>query len=343
MNQTSVSYFSRISTGFSESISRFPAAVADCVKTSLGAAPIGLRGDILYQWATFRLRHRKIKMLSLVVLLGVVCYAWQWAGWEWIQPRLAGLLSAIRIKMVQDPLRRTLNAMFSSLNCLSCVSILIMARTLRHLTSQGHLEMIMLVPSKIRPSALYYAIAGRYMPLALVAVLVMYLDPRLSPYNLPPFTFPVPPRAPVEEWAIYWSGIKELSVIFFCPANVFMDLALAYWIFCRWRLNYPTIFAAIILIGLVTPMPLTQFYEIVDRYVDNHLWDSGGIFESIRASFRYPLESYTMRSIAWSAHYFLGGLICIAIGFMALASLDFRWNRIQRSPTIDPVLIKQTD
>lgn len=408
---------SSITSRLSQSIGRSPFAL-----------PIGLNHDILYLWATFRLRRRPIKILSLLMTLGFLCFAWEWAGHLWVRPRLIQVLSPIRsfniqrlINAVPLPLLSflkvvllisiviaalwiafrlrsrairligwfvlilalytgwrwagyewflrmstvdlktvflwTSQAIFSSLNILSCLSIFVMAQTLRRLLKEGHMETLLLVPARVRPSALFYATTTRYMPLAFIAILVLYLDPYLSPYfsrwfsistpSLSPFErfpFSLAPTqpAPIDLGVVYWAEIRELSVFFFCPMNLFMDLALAYWLFSRWRVTYPATVAAILVIGLVTPILLMWVHELIRVYVDDQIWASSGLLSRIvRDSLARAPVPNTVQTIADSLHYFITGLASAAIGFAALMDLDARWARILRSPTKDPVLIKQ--
>ena len=395
---------SSITSRLSQSINRTPFAL-----------PFGLSHDILYLWATFRLRRRPIKILTLLMTLGLLCFAWEWAGHLWVRPWLLQVLAPIRsfniqrlINAVPLPLLSflkvvlyfsiviaalwvafrlrsrairligwfvlllafytgwrwagyewflrmttvdlktvflwTSSAIFSSLNILSCLSIFVMAQTLRRLLKEGHMEMLLLVPARVRPSALFYATCLRYVPLAFVAILVLYLDPRPPPDGLSPFQrFPfVTQRAPMDLGVVYWAEIRELSIFFFCPTNLFMDLALAYWLFSRWRVTYPATVAAVFVIGLVTPIVLMWVHELIRIYVDDQIWASTGLLSRIvRDSLARAPDPDTVRTIADSLHYFVTGLISAGIGFAALMDLDARWARILRSPTKDPVLIKQ--
>lgn len=332
---------------------RRPSELAQKLRSYAGALPIGLRRDILYLWATFRLRHRPVKMIAWIVTLGVVCAAINWAGLRWAMPRVQSLVGQINqsslfqnewLRLVPNLLSRTTSAMFSSLNVLSFISILIMARTLRHLIRQQHLEMLQLVPGSFRPSALYYAVASRYFPLAFVAVLIIYLypSPAINPLHHAPF---VPMRPEVTSlWPLYWASIRELSVLTFCPTNLFLDLAIAFWFFIRFRLTWTTVFAAAFFVSFVTPFFLMGIHEWIVDAVTTEIRVPGGVFQSISETIpRGQMYSKTVYNFAASVHYFATSILSVGLALLILGHLDSRWRRIVQSDTRDPVLIRAMD
>lgn len=310
------------------------------------ALPIFLRRDMLYLWATFRLRYRPWKMLALIAILGVVCGLWQWAGVKYGSPRIQPLINPIQIVKVQMVLRQTAQAIFSSLNILSCIGIVIMARSLRHLLKQGHIEMLQLVPGRLRPSALYYAIATRYLPLAFVAILVIYIsrDVSVNPFLRFPFIATGPQPPPGDMSAIFWAGMHQLSIWLFCPTNLFMDLAIAFWLFNRFRVSWPTTMIAVVAIGLISPIFLMHILTEVSEYVREHINMRIGIFARIADSIPpSPIRYETIRDIEHAAHYLLTSIISVVLGLLALGNLNDRWYRTEHSEKKDPVLLKPID
>gem|GEM_PF-4312481 len=322
--------------------SRLGSVAVGAARVSLGALPFGLRRDILYLWATFRLRNRPLKMCFFIVLLGGVIFAWQWIGRQWLEPRLLQAIAPIRYAQVKDILIRTAGAIFSATNILSCIAIFIMAWTLRRLLKEGHIENLLLAPRIVRPSSLYYALASRYLPLSLVALLIIYLDRDRSPFSLPPFNLP-PEDASPDLWNVYWAGFSQASIAFFAVTNLFMDMSLAYWIFVRWRVTYPTAAAAMIFVGLVTPIGLMWLYRAVDQRVTEGLRLSTGVYARINEAFALPPPYYTLHRIAETFHYTAAGLVSVLIGLLVLWNLDARWFRMVRNVRVDPVLLKKID
>lgn len=338
---------------------------------ALHALPVRLDRDVLYLWATFRLRYRPVKMALLLATLGALCWLWQWAGGEWGAPWLSRRVAMLQPGRVQTVLGRTATAVFSSLNFLSCVTIAILARSIRSLIKEGHIESILMTPRRIRPSALYYALATRYLPLAFVAVLVIYLDPAQTPFARMPFVAPAfgaPPAVPVVEpdhplhqrlwsdyrrhrdafdrmdaqydrqladpWTVRWPLVHELSILLFCPANLFMDLAISFWIFMRMRLTMPTTVAAIVVVGVVSPVLLMSIHEwILTQFA------GAPVFQGLRSA--QSVQHH--RLIANSMHYFSTSILSVVAGWALLADLDARWLRRVRSATLDPVFIRQLD
>lgn len=325
-------------------------AVTYCLKTVgyyLGSLPFGLRKDLIYLWATFRLRHRPAKMLVMIAALGVVAAAWDWGGHAWISPRIAPILNPIRHDLTRRVLERTSWAIFSSLNILSCVSIFIMSRTLRRLIKQGHLESLLLTPRRLRPSALFYAIATRYLPLGFVAIVVIYVDDNAgrNPFQSPPFLATGPQPMPGDMWPIYWAGFRELSVLFFCPANLFMDLSISFFVFTRWRVSGLSTVAAVVVIGLVTPVILMYINDVVILYIRDAVRAREGVFESIAETLRpgSPIYYNSVHNIGYGVHYFATGALSVLIGLACLGNLDSRWFKTLQSPKKDPVLIRRAD
>ena len=410
-------------------------ALIRAARAALLALPLGLRRDILYLWATVRLRSHPVKMLAGLTTLGVFCFAWQWAGaeyalqplyaalqpvqsiflnelyskispawrtglfwglvgaaavglyfigrfawraprqavgvavgiaafvllWRWLSPFELRKLAMVELKLI---FTQAAQAVFSSLNILSSISIFILAKTLRSLTRQNQLEALLMTPAPVRPSALFYALSTRYLPLALVAVMVIYLDPRDSPFKAYPFYIPPvgamtapgpapgpapapPPGAPVvlpdlpaSLGPLGWAAAREFSVIFFCMANLFMDLAIAYWLFSRRRPSYPVVLAAVVVIGFVTPVGLMWLHQLIHRWVGDQLLSGLGPVYWIVMKFDVLPDIETERLIGDSAHYLLTGVGSLALAFVLLWDLEARWRRILRSPKRDPVLIR---
>jgi hypothetical protein len=311
-----------------------------------GAMPIRLRRDVLYLWATFRLRYRPFKMLALILFLGLFCAVYQWAGIKYGEPRLLQIISAIRDVKLHRVLTFTSSAIFSSLNFLSCVGIVIMARSLRHLLKQGHIENLQLVPRRLRPSALFYAIATRYLPLAFVAILVIYLspEPRVNPFTRFPFIVPGAQPAPPEMAPLYWAALHQLSILLFCPANLFMDLAIAFWLFNRFRVSWPTTIGAVLIIGLVSPILLMYINNEIQEYVITGLNNNTGIFNTWSNSIGTgPYRYISFSDISHVAHYTSTAFASVLLALLALGNLNFRWRRIEGSETKDPVLLKPLD
>lgn len=303
--------------------------------------PIRLHGDLLYQWATLRLRRRPLKMALWILALGLFCWAWQWAGHRWFDARLRMWLIPVTGGLLQGIVLRTSGALFSALNMLSCVSIVIMAATLRHLVRDGCMDELTLVPRRFRPSALFYGIALRYLPLAFVVVLILFVEPKSTPFNGPPFHFgnQEPPDSMLP---LVWSAMHLLSIAFFCPANLFMDLALSYWLMVRFRPSHATTALAVVVIGLLSPMVLVSAYDLIDEQVHRQVMEGTRLMAYWQATpHDYPRPySYALRDMQGFFHYGLTGVVSIALALLALANLDSMWARMQRSPDVDPVLIR---
>lgn len=317
--------------------------LAGLLRAWFGALPVGLNHDILYLWATFRLRHRPIKMLGLLVILGAACYVWEWIGQERIVPVLLQNLAVLPPGFMRETLMSTSRAIFSSLNILSCITICIMARTLRHLLKEGHMESLMLVPARIRPSSLFYAVSTRYAPLAFVAILVIYLDPKRSPFTHYPFQVMPPQMASPSMWPLYWAGLRELAVALYCTLNLYSDLAMSYWLLCRFRVTYPTTIWAVIVIGVLSPIGLMAVHEWIGEYVRTNIWRGTGIFGLFTTAAFVPQDPNTVENIAGTIHYSVTGILSGISGYVALADLDGRWYRVLRSKRRDPVMIRPLD
>jgi hypothetical protein len=311
--------------------------------------PFGVHSDLLYRWSTLRLRRRPLKMMVFIATLGVFCWFLQWAGHESLEPWIRGWVLTIQGGIIQGNFLRSLSALFSSLNILSCATIVIMAGTLRHLSRDGHMEMLTLAPNRYRPSALYYGLAMRYMPLTLIVVLIQYLDTRLTPFARPPFDFRYDPM-PASYLPLLWAGLHQISIIVFCPANLFMDLAIAYWLMVRFRPSYMVTAVAVLLIGLVSPMLLVAIYDTIDEEVFRRVrlglgpfagWVSGrSVHESGMVVSHGGPYLYAVRDMQAFFHYSLTAAGSVAIGLLALANLDAMWSKRQDSATEDPILIR---
>lgn len=333
--------------------------------------PVRLRHDVAYLWATFRLRQRPLKMLLLLCILGGLCWVWQWAGYKWGQKWLDGYVGMLNPGAVQSVLRKTASALFSSLNFLSCVTIVIIARSLRRLAREGHLEALMMTPRLFRPSALFYALTTRYIPLAFVAILVIYVDPVQSPFNRFPFVaaqIPPPPPAPTvpattpagreamrryglalrrhdqqsarydeiyaDPGVILWPACYELSIYLFCTTNLFLDLSISFWIFSRRRISLPTTVVAVVVVGLLSPILLMTINERVFTAAAE-----SPSMQWLRDSVSRPFLSLAAASI----HYTICSLVSVAAGWLLLFDLDRRWLRDLRDMRRDPVLLRTMD
>lgn len=311
--------------------------------------PFGVHSDLLYRWSTLRLRRRPVKMVLLIAALGLFCWFLQWAGHESLEPRIRGWVLTIQGGFIQGNFLRSLGALFSSLNILSCAAIVIMAGSLRHLIRDGHMEMLTLAPYRFRPSALYYGLATRYMPLTVIVVLIQYLDPRLTPFSRPPFDFTYDP-VPASYLPLMWAGLHQTAIVIFCPTNLFMDLAIAYWLMVRFRPSYTVTAIAVLLIGLVSPMVLVSIYDTIDQELFRRVrlglgpfagWVSGpSVPESRMVVTHGGPYLYAVRDMQAFFHYMLTAAASLGIGLLALANLDAMWKKRQDSPTEDPVLIR---
>src|SRR5258708_7890379 len=89
------------------------------------AMPVGLRRDVLYMWASFRLRRRPIKVFLWVLAVGLLCWAGQFVGIKYGHPFLIQLIRQMPATEFRRVLEGVAGAIFSSLNLLSCISIVI--------------------------------------------------------------------------------------------------------------------------------------------------------------------------------------------------------------------------
>lgn len=299
-----------------------------------------LHGDLLYLWATFRMRHRPLKMLAMLVSLGALCWIWQWVGTEWAEPYFRRFYAGLGRGFGRQVAERTVRAIFSTLNFLSCVSILIMGRTLRSVLREGHLEMLLLTPRRLYPSALFYAVCARYLPLAFIAVLVIFIDPTGSPFLMKPFAFPVGDPLPVDGRPLVWAGGHLLAILYFCPANLFMDLSIAYWWVSRWKVSYPTIVVAMVLIGVVSPILLVSLYGVVDQMVYERVIQEGGLLADWARGSSGMLASSTLGDMMATIRYGSIATVSILLGLFALWNLDRRWAKAINSPKVDPVMLR---
>jgi len=214
-----------------------------------------------------------------------------------------------------------------------------MAHSVRTLANKSQLDLLQLIPAKLRPSSLFYALCFRYLPLAWVAVLIIYLDPVWSPFEHPPFKGGGN-SADVGGGTIVWAGVHQLALILFCPANLFMDLAVSYWLLFRIRANVSVAMLGLVLMGLVSPIGLVWFYDGIDSWVADALWRSDlGLWPRIRGSVGFS-NPWALNHIQSTFHYGLGALGCALVGFVALADLNFRWVRRQKSTKRDPEFVR---
>jgi hypothetical protein len=311
--------------------------------------PIRVRSDLLYRWSTLRIRRRPVKMFAMILTLGAFCWFAQWVGIHYLEPRIRGQMIPVTGGYVQGLLLRSLGALFSSLNILSCSSIVIMGGTLRHLAGAGHMEALMLAPGRFRPSALYYGLAMRYMPLTLIVLLINFADARTSPFTSPPFEFANEP-VPITPLPLLWAGLHQAAIIVFCPANLFMDLAIAYWLMIRFRPSYLVTAFAVLIVGFVSPLVLVSIYDTIDEEIFRRArMGAGPLAEWVRGPVVWPsgqLQAnagpfiYALRDMQSFFHYSITAAGSVALGLLALANLDSVWRKQQDSTHKDPVLIR---
>lgn len=318
-------------------------------KTPPPGLPFRVGSDLLYRWSTLRIRRRPLKMFALIITLGAFCWFLQWAGINHVEPRIRRWMMPVTGGALQTSVLRSLGALFSSLNILSCSSIVIMGGTLRHLARDGHMDMLMLAPGRFRPSALYYGIAMRYMPLTLIVLLINFVDPRTTPFGRPPFEFGNEP-VPLTHLPLIWAALHQAAITFFCPANLFMDLAIAYWLMVRFRPSYLVTAIAVMLVGFLSPVVLVGLYDSIDQEVFRRArLGSGLLAQWARGPAAWPngqvLQNggpffYTIRDMQAFFHYGLTALASSTFGLFLLANLDSMWRKRQDSATEDPVLIR---
>ncbi|MBI3735194.1 hypothetical protein HY256_01620 [Candidatus Sumerlaeota bacterium] len=301
----------------------FPQILWIWVTTALRIFPIGLREDVLYLWASFRLRRKPLKVMSWVAMLGLICYGISWAGTGWLYLPMSGWISQLQRGDLRDVLHATAGAIFSSLNILSCLSIIIIWLSMRKLMREGHLEALMLTPRRFRPSALHYAIATRYLPLAFLALLVEYLNPTRTPFRHYPFGGNF--AEPLPDGALLWAAYAQLSILIFCVTNLFADLTVGFWAFCRFSVSYLTLILALLFVGIAEPILL--------------MW----LKQSLEAShpFIFNINSMSYGDRLNVLHYGWSSAISVAVTVVLLFDADLRWSRILRSRRRDPILLRR--
>jgi len=315
-------------------VSRIARFILNFVRTFLlaipFAMPVGLRRDVLYMWASFRLRRRPIKTFLWVIAIGLLCWTGQYFGLKYGHGFLISLIRQMPATDFKQVLGGVASAIFSSLNILSCISIVVIFTTLKHLLVEGHFEMIVLTPNRIRPSALFYAVGTRYFPLTLMALLLIYLHPLRTPFQQFPFKASPNPNDEIElmqkPWVLYWPAIRELSLLLFCAFNVFMDLTFAFWMFVRFRVTYLTLAITEIIVGVLEPVGIIWCDLMIDRH----------------SRFFNYMNPYTRGSITGTRHYLGNAIASFFIAWFLLADLDARWKRRVLSGK-DPVLMKGVD
>lgn len=335
-----------------------PPALPPRRRTLRGILPTGLRADVLYLWSTFRLRERPLKMLLLIVVMGAACWGWEWAGRQWALPPMLKALNQMPGGQVKMLLGRSAGAFFSSLNLLSMLSIMVMARSMRRLLREGHIEALQLTPRVFRPSALFYALASRYVALSLMGLLVVYLDPQSTPFKnqLPFMNSPAPGGSPfdaqlADPWLLRWAAINQICIALYCATNVLMDMSISFWILARWRPSLINTALAVVLIGVISPVGILWFFGKIETFLA-----SSAILDAARrwAVARFPHDPWAASLVpvsgsvnfgyfAGSTHYFLASIISLVIAAAVLWSLDRRWERIRVSKTADPIFIRPVD
>jgi hypothetical protein len=182
----------------------------------------------------------------------------------------------------------------------------------------------------------------RYVPLAFVVLLILFLDPRTSPFRSPPFEFSPNAIPPSTLHPLVWAGLHQAAIGFFCPVNVFMDLALAFWLMVRFRPSHLTIAVSVVVIGLISPLVLVSAYDFIDAEVFRRLrMNDGWLALWLNGpDHPRPFYSYAIRDMQGFFHYGITGLASLFLGLLALANLDAMWRRIQDSPDLDPILIR---
>lgn len=314
--------------------------------------------DLLNRWGTYRLRRHPLHVLIRILGMGALVWIIYQAGHRWIQPKLVSTVQGISAgPMLKEILLRTATALFSSLNIISCLSVAAIWADLRHMARDGHLESLQVVPGRLSAPALYYGIATRYLPLALVALLFFFLDVKTSPFEREPFkdttgsfaidaipttdppyqdlsaidkllalnlTIPVWDKLILDPWTIYWPFITIAAMLLFCIVNFFMDTVIGYWTFTRFRVSIASLAVAIMIVGGLTPV----FFMTVNAVIQRRF---SPILNTTPQSLDYILDTY----------YFLfssAASLIIAIGLLTLTALQ--WRRLQSSATADPVLLR---
>ncbi len=287
----------------------------------INVLPFGLQGDILYLWASFRLRSRPLQVVVWVALLGLATYAISHYGQIYIVPSLINGASSIPWREARQVLLLAAGALFSSLNILATLSLVWIWRGLRRLDSEGHLESLQMVPVRLRPSPLFYAMATRYLPLSFMAILVEYLSPTRSPFRDYPF---VDYPNPIPAEAIYWAAAQQVSILAYCTVNLMADLALGFWLFCRVSLSYSTLIFALVCVGVIEPVVVMT----LQRWLD------------VRFTIPYSVYGEMYGLVATSRFYFSGAAISLVVWLILLGELERHWGRLLRSPRFDPILLR---
>jgi len=253
-----------------------------------------------------------------LVVIGGFCWAGERAGRKYAYPFTLDLVRKMSASDFKQVLGGTAGAIFSSLNLLSCISILMMLLTLYRIRGQWDLNEGSNTKKGIPPSRLFIAIAKPYLVLAAVCLLFIYLDAKRSPFSYFPFKPSLNPYDDKEmterPWVLYWAILKEFSIALFCAFNVLMDLAIAFWIFLRVRRAYVAIPLALFIIGLLEPVVIVWDDFLIDRYAP--LFDY--------------LNPYTRMNIVDTGHYLGNVLASCLIAWLLLRNLNSRWRRLAR-------------
>lgn len=327
---------------------QFMGALALALREIAGAAaevnPFIASRDLLNRWGTYRLRRHPFQVLPRIAGLGgVVCLIY-YVGGNWLTPPLVRMAATLTpFPMANEILERTAGALFSSLNIISCLSVAAIWGDLRRMAREEHLESLQVVPGRLSAPAVYYGVAVRYLPLALIAVLIFFLDQRASPFRRFPFgdewlsvarSNPVYPDDPysisVEErmlldrWTVYWPLISAALMLVFCVVNFWLDTIIGFAVFCRFKLSLGSLAAAVLIVGAVTPIFFMGAIMVIQRRF-------APVLNTTPQSLKYILDTY----------YFLFGSAASAIvGFGLLVLTALRWRRLQSSGKEDPVLLR---
>ncbi len=110
-----------------------------------------------------------------------------------------------------------------------------------------------------------------------------------------------------------------------------MDLAISYWIYCRWRVSATSIILTFVLIGVVEPVVWMWMQMRIGRWLQQTNY-----FQDIRNQNPYWVPG----EIVNTGYYGLTAILSIFITWTLLADLDGRWHRITHSTKRDPIMIR---
>jgi hypothetical protein len=109
--------------------------------------------------------------------------------------------------------------------------------------------------------------------------------------------------------------------------NLLMDLALAFFIFCRWRVSALSMALAVVFAGLVTPIFIMACYhatwEVFASFIDRH-----------------GVDPYTRVKVHHALHYGSQVILSATVAWATLVVLDARWARALARPRVDPVFLR---